>query len=101
MRRNRLKAMLANLVGEPWCLTPDEIGRLTDRQILELYYHRRDPKTGAVEEEPYRPAEGTLEHELSALAILAGELKLSPAEHQALREQVQTRWRELHPTSPT
>lgn len=32
----------AHLVGEPWCLTPTEIGRLTIGQVSCLYFAPRD-----------------------------------------------------------
>src|SRR5271165_735655 len=40
-------AIIAALLGEPWCLTLDRVARLTDRQIHQLYFHPRD-KYGAI-----------------------------------------------------
>lgn len=34
--------MYAELVGEPWCLSIQQIAELTDRQIMEIYRHERD-----------------------------------------------------------
>jgi hypothetical protein len=62
-------------------LTMGEIARLTDRQILDIYYHKRDKETGAIEPPPVeadasRPP--TLESELFALRQLAAALNMKP-----------------------
>jgi hypothetical protein len=58
-------------------LTLGQIGRLTDAQIYDLYFHRRDRKTGAIVF-PEGPAKATnedvphtLESELAMLDMLA------------------------------
>jgi hypothetical protein len=72
----RTKAMVAQLLDH-FHLTLDQIGRLTDAQIYDLYFHRRDRKTGGIifpegerratdEDVPH-----TLEAELAALDMLA------------------------------
>lgn len=38
---------MANLVDEPYCLSMDEISKLTMRQIVLIYFRDRDRKTGA------------------------------------------------------
>lgn len=40
--------MIAALVGDPWRLSLEEIGKLTDRQIREIYFHPRN-ENGAIE----------------------------------------------------
>lgn len=36
--------LVAGLVDEPYCLTMREISRLTPRQIVGIYYRKRDDK---------------------------------------------------------
>ena len=38
-------------MGEPFCLSLDQISRLTDRQISEIYFHKRN-KDGSLSVEP-------------------------------------------------
>jgi hypothetical protein len=41
-RSGGIKLAMATLVGEPFCLTPEQAGRVTLRQWSELYNHPRD-----------------------------------------------------------
>ncbi len=43
-----MKARFAQLMTEPFCLPIEQIARMTDRQIAELCYHKRN-KDGAIE----------------------------------------------------
>lgn len=43
--------MAAILSGEPWCLTPAEIGKLTLVQVQELFFRPRD-KSGNIRRDP-------------------------------------------------
>lgn len=43
--------MAAILGGEPWCFTPEQIGKLTLVQISEIYFRRRD-KNGNITRDP-------------------------------------------------
>lgn len=38
---------MANLVDEPYCLTMEEVAKLTMRQVVLIYFRDRDRKTGA------------------------------------------------------
>lgn len=42
--------LYAALTGEPFLLTLDDIGKLTDWQIEKVYGHARDKKTGQVQQ---------------------------------------------------
>lgn len=46
-----VKTMYAILANEPFNLLPEEIAKLTDWQIEEIYGHPRSRKTGALETE--------------------------------------------------
>lgn len=39
-----MRNFYANLMDKPYLLRPWEIERLTDKQIIELYYRKRDDK---------------------------------------------------------
>jgi hypothetical protein len=47
--------LYAALTGEPFLLTLDEIGGLTDWQIERIYGHARDKKTGQVQQVEQAP----------------------------------------------
>lgn len=49
--------MAAILAGEPWCLTPAEIGKLTFVQAQELYFRARD-KNGHIRRDPDKIPKG-------------------------------------------
>ncbi len=38
--------MIASLVDEPYCLSMDEVAKLTMRQVVLIYFRDRDRKTG-------------------------------------------------------
>lgn len=59
--------MYAGLVGEPFCLPMDRIARLTDRQIREIYGHKRDEKGGIEQPERASPLEPKSREEEKAL----------------------------------
>ncbi len=40
--------VFAVLVGEPWCLSIEQIRRLTPYQGRRIYFHPRDPATGQI-----------------------------------------------------
>lgn len=48
------RAVYAQLVSEPFCLPMAAIARLTDRQIREIYGHKRDDR-GSIEPPPESP----------------------------------------------
>lgn len=48
--------LAATLCGEPWYLTPQQVGKLTMVQVQEVYFRHRD-KNGAIRRDPDRIAD--------------------------------------------
>lgn len=60
--------LIATLLGQPFHLTLDDIAKLTDRQIVDLYFHKRD-KHGVVEPEGYLPDSTPMQEDLSMMTL--------------------------------
>lgn len=85
-----LVMLYAAMVGEPFLLTMDEIGELTDWQIERVYGHPRNKQTGQVEERPPDvPQRLTLEQRRAQY------ISLGLALNQRL-EVLERTWREKH-----
>jgi len=67
-----MRAMYATLLNH-YHLTLPEIGRLTDRQISDLYFHPRD-EAGAIKPVEKEPQPGTLEFDLREARTVAREM---------------------------
>jgi len=82
--------LYAALSGEPFLLTLEEIGELTDWQIEKVYGHPRNKKTGQVEEvPPETPRRMTMEQrreQFISLGLALGQK----------REVLERTWEEKH-----
>jgi len=83
--------MYATLLNH-YHLTLPEIRRLTDRQIVDLYFHPRDDN-GAIRPVEQQPQPGSLEFELQEARIVARRLGVDP---QVVEEKVRARWWTTH-----
>lgn len=82
--------MYAFLTGEPFLLTLEEIGELTDWQIEKVYGHPRSKKTGQVEEKPAEaPKRMTMAQKKAQFIALGLALNQS-------RETLEKVWEEKH-----
>ena len=91
----RTKAIIATLLVR-YRLLPRDVARLTDRQIYELYWHRRD-KDGEVDIPDPIPVEAppkvwTLDEELAQLNVLAAAFRIPEADLAVLREQLKVKY---------
>jgi hypothetical protein len=73
-------------------LNLDEIGRLTDKQIHELYYHERDEATGEIVMQAPRARADTLEDELLTLDRLNEALPGGIKDLELVKEKVTLKW---------
>jgi hypothetical protein len=65
------RARYAQLVSEPFCVPMDRLARLTDRQMEDVYFHRRT-KEGAIEApEPPAPARGSPQEKAAFFTLCA------------------------------
>lgn len=90
------KAIVATLIKE-YHLTLDQIGELTDRQIVDYYFHPRDKETGVIKipsnwnvDEFRTPL--TLEEELMQLDSLAIQVNLTPENVEECRRQLREKF---------
>jgi hypothetical protein len=79
---------MAVLVGEPFLLRPDEIGRLTDWQIQQLYCAKRK-KDGTVIQQAVEPKRQTMEQAKLKYFAMGQGLGIS-------REKLEAAWRAKH-----
>jgi hypothetical protein len=91
----RAKAIIAILLTK-YPLTPRDVARMTDRQIIDLYWHRRN-KDGEIEIPDPIPVESppkvwTLEMELAQVGVLARMLRMPEADQEELREQLRVKY---------
>lgn len=79
----------------------EDLARLTDKQIDELYFHPRNDK-GAIEpqEKPTEAADGkpTLKSELMALWKMAKALRMPPEQWMELEKQLRAKYAEMGET---
>ena len=94
-----MKAIIACLADR---LTMPQIARLTDRQILEIYWHKRD-KNGEIEIPPLHEAEAegipeepareaTFEEEMARLEFLGKALQLPPGNLADARDKLRAKF---------
>ena len=79
--------MYATLLNH-YHLTLPEIGRLTDRQIADLYFHPRE-EDGSIKAQVEEAQPGSLEYELQEARIMARKMGVCP---KALSRKVRERW---------
>lgn len=84
-----MKARIAVLVDH-FKLTPEQIGRLTDKQITEIYFHERDEQGKIKEPPPLR--ERTMTNDLIDIDMLAANNLISGEKAQELKEKVKDKW---------
>lgn len=92
----RLRARYAQLIDH-FHLTPAEIGRLTDRQINQLYFHPRDehggiamPSSGAPD--PSEPTRNPYRDDMCALDGLLASHMISQADHTRLIAELKVKY---------
>jgi hypothetical protein len=85
-----VRAVYAKLV-EHFHLRPWEIKKLTDRQIVELYFHPRNDK-GEVEEVYERPAVPTLKSELFEIDLLYAQGVIKKDNAEQCKEKLRAKW---------
>lgn len=98
-----MRAVLATLLDRFHCSLA-EIACLTDRQIVDLYFHKRDPKSGQIElpgravEPETKPDETpTLASGLRDIQVLAGTAHLKPEVVAQLRADLYRKFGETPP----
>jgi hypothetical protein len=103
----RLKAVIATLYTH-FRLTPGEVAGLTDRQIVDYYWHRRN-RHGEIEIPGWEPVmkakhePGTLESDLAAVAMLERTLGnlVAPGSADAARQALREKYAVTPPENPT
>jgi hypothetical protein len=63
--------IVANLLEEPWCLRPDEVAKLTPRQVVCFYNRPRNEK-GVPRPLPYPGPVDERAEELNFLQVVMG-----------------------------
>jgi len=73
----------------------EQVGKLTDRQIEEIYFHPRNPM-GEIEPVKGERRAGlrTMEHELMKVDVLAFQLGLTPENVAEMKSKIREKWQE-------
>lgn len=97
-RSPRIKTVVASLV-EHFGLAIAEVARLTDRQILEIYWHKRDKQGSilwpedevtAVAPEPEKPT--TLARKLAQLEVVGRTLRIPETDLEKARAKLREKY---------
>ncbi len=94
-----VRSLYANLY-EHFHLKPWDVARLTDRQIIEYYFHPRNekneiepvPDPPRVTAQPESPRAATLGSELMGIDILIGNKVISREDGEACKEKLRAKY---------